>query len=284
MIIIDTDNTFGIENCDIDDGLAIIYLISKSKDRILAISSSFGNNNLETVHNNTKKFLKDINKESIPLYKGGYSEDEVNEAAEFMVSSAREHKGKLSIVALGSLTNLARAYEIDNSFFENLKALYLMGGISKELIISGKTLNELNFSIDYKSAFTTLSNAKNIYISTGNTCLNSYLTFDDFQKFSKKGSFENWLYTNSKYWLDREKEKFNSKQIYLWDVFAASSLIDKRLFDFDDIEISPSLESLKTGLLIADGKKIRVKIPRLKNNRDFIKTVLHAFSRFNIDD
>ncbi len=46
-IVIDCDNTFSIDNCDIDDGLAIIYTLAQENTEILGINTTFGNNKLE---------------------------------------------------------------------------------------------------------------------------------------------------------------------------------------------------------------------------------------------
>ena len=47
---------------------------------------------------------------------------------EFLVRSAREHAGELEIVAIGPLTNIARAIEADSEFARNVKRIWMMGG------------------------------------------------------------------------------------------------------------------------------------------------------------
>jgi len=51
-------------------------------------------------------------------------------AAEYLVQTCREAPGEISIIALGPLTNLAAACELDPEFRNNLKSLSMMGGIS----------------------------------------------------------------------------------------------------------------------------------------------------------
>jgi len=47
---------------------------------------------------------------------------------EFLVESARKYAGELEIVAIGPLTNIARAIEADADFARNVKKIWMMGG------------------------------------------------------------------------------------------------------------------------------------------------------------
>jgi purine nucleosidase len=49
-------------------------------------------------------------------------------AVEALVRLAREHRGRLRVVAIGPLTNIALAIRLDPEFASNLGALYVMGG------------------------------------------------------------------------------------------------------------------------------------------------------------
>ena len=70
-IIFDCDNTIGVENCDVDDGLTLLYLLGCKDVEILGITNCFGNNETETVYANTLGFLKEIGRSDIKVYKGG---------------------------------------------------------------------------------------------------------------------------------------------------------------------------------------------------------------------
>ena len=40
-IIYDCDNTFGIKDCDVDDGLALIYLLGSKEAELLGVSTTY---------------------------------------------------------------------------------------------------------------------------------------------------------------------------------------------------------------------------------------------------
>ena len=108
-IIFDCDNTIGVENCDVDDGLTLLYLLGCKDVEILGITNCFGNNETETVYANTLSFLKEIGRSDIRVYKGGLTpEDYDNEATKFIIDTLNL-EAEVHILATGSLTNIAGA-------------------------------------------------------------------------------------------------------------------------------------------------------------------------------
>ena len=279
-IIIDCDNTFSIDNCDIDDGLAIIYTLAQDNTEILGINTTFGNNKLEIIYPNTISFMKNIGYSHIPIYKGAIDSYENNEAAKFLVKMADKYNGELSILATGSLTNLYHAWQIDNTFYEKIKNISLMGGIIKPLVINNKILNELNFSCNYKAALSVLENGKSITIVTGNTCLDGFFTKKRFNKLEKGNDFEKWLYQSCIYWFDREKNIFGNNGIYIWDVMAAAALLNPHLFMENILYITPDEEGIKRGLLLGKGNMKKVTIPKIKDTDKYIEHVYEQFKIF----
>lgn len=59
-ITFDCDNTFGVNNCDVDDGLALLYLLGRKEANLIGITSCYGNSTIETTFSNTKRMLKEI--------------------------------------------------------------------------------------------------------------------------------------------------------------------------------------------------------------------------------
>lgn len=56
-IVFDCDNTFGIKNCDVDDGLALMYLLGSREAEFLGVTSTYGNSSLDVPlrYNNDKQ-------------------------------------------------------------------------------------------------------------------------------------------------------------------------------------------------------------------------------------
>lgn len=280
-LIIDCDNTFSVHGCDIDDGLAIIYTLAQKDVEVLGINTTFGNNKLDIVYPNTISFMKNIGYENIPVLKGSIDNYQENEAARFLVDMADKYEGNLSILALGSLTNIYHAWQLDNKFYEKIKDISLMGGITEPLIINNKVLNELNFSCNWEASLNVLEYGKSIIVGTGNTCLDGFFTRERFETLKDGNDFEKWLYKESQYWFDREKDVFDNHGIYIWDILSAAALLNPRLFTMESLEISPDEESMKRGILLGNGKKRQVIIPKIKDVDQYMDHVYDQYKLFS---
>ena len=67
-VIFDCDNTMGISNRDIDDGLALLYLINNLEVELKGITCTYGNDRLDKVFTQTVKLIDDLSLE-IPVLK-----------------------------------------------------------------------------------------------------------------------------------------------------------------------------------------------------------------------
>ena len=280
-IIIDCDNTFGVEGCDLDDGLAIIYALGTGMCELLGVTTTFGNNTLEVVTPNTIRFMKDIGMEDVAVIPGHEDDAEKNEAARFLADTVNSLPGQVSILAHGSLTNLYHAWLLDPDFFEKVPELSFMGGVTEPLIIMGKQLDELNFSIDSATSYNVLTRGKSIKIATGNICLDALFTKERFDRLERSDApFLRWLCGQGQYWFKREMEVFGHDGIYKWDVYAAAALLHPELFRENMVEISPDPESMKTGTLLGKGDLRTVDVPVLIDSNAYMEHVYDAYAAF----
>ncbi|MCL1994336.1 MAG: nucleoside hydrolase [Spirochaetes bacterium] len=280
-LIIDCDNTFGIEGCDLDDGLAIIYSLGSGACDLLGVTTTFGNNTLDVIYPNTVQFMRQIGCEAIPVLKGHESEAGQNEAARFLAETVNSFPGEISILAIGSLTNLYHAWQLDADFFEKVPELSLMGGVTEPLIICGKQLDELNFACNHRAAFHVLKSAASLKIATGNNCLDALFSKERFDKMEHSDEpFLRWLHSQGQYWFRRENEVFGHDGIYKWDIYAAAALLFPQMFHENIVEISPDLQSLESGFLLGQGGRKKAGLPILKDSISYIDHVYETYSRF----
>lgn len=159
-VIVDFDNTMGVEGCDVDDGLALLYLLGFDDVCIDGICTTYGNSTLEIVHENTAAMLARMGLD-VPLYRGGANPDDLqNDASRFMAAAAEAaaQKGEpLYVIATGSLTNLRGAHVLDPGFYANLSGVYVMGGYTESLPYHGAFIDELNLSCDPDAALDVLA-------------------------------------------------------------------------------------------------------------------------------
>ena len=71
QIVFDCDNTFGVKNCDVDDGLALLYLLGCEDAKVHGITATYGNNRLPVVYRTIQGMLSDLGRDDITVKQGG---------------------------------------------------------------------------------------------------------------------------------------------------------------------------------------------------------------------
>ncbi|RHQ95074.1 nucleoside hydrolase [Peptoclostridium sp. AF21-18] len=295
-VIYDCDNTMGLDNRDIDDGLALVYLVENKDVELLGVCTTYANDSLEYVHKQTLELVEDLGI-NLNVYKGrgkfemndytgfGYKrfEDdgnfESNEAAKFIVEMANKYPNEIDLLATGSMQNLYDAYMIDNEIGEKLNSVVLMGGITGDLYFGDKIMKELNFSVCPKGAEVAIKKYKNVSILTGNRCMDVEFGTNELDKVKALGNnIKNEFIINKiEKWMREFKEKYNYDFIVLWDVIAAIYLMNSDMFRDDFMSVVSTEEDLFEGRLVEGESATRVNIPIVlddkKINDEMIKVV-----------
>ena len=122
-IIFDCDSTVGLDKKPMDDALALLYLLGRPDEAgILGITCTFANGTAEEVFRSTTALLTEIGRTDIPLLPGAEAgEDPRSPAAQFIVETVNAHPGEITLVAIGSLTNLYGAWMLDGTLFEKVR-------------------------------------------------------------------------------------------------------------------------------------------------------------------
>lgn len=251
-IIHDCDCTFGIHGCDVDDGLALIYLLGDPDAEVLGVTTTYGNNKIDKVYPAAKKLLKDIGYGDIPVYRGGaFAGETGSEASYYLAEMAEKYAGELELLVTGSVTNLYGAYMHNPKFFEQVKRIVLMGGITEPLIFEKKQMDELNFSCDPLATYTVLTSGTEVSVITGNNCLKVLFTREEYRReFAEdtEGVID-YIKKNTDYWFDDNMNDYGIPGFYNWDVVAAVYLMHPELFSSHRKEFALSVKDLETGFL-----------------------------------
>ena len=295
-VIYDCDNTMGLDNRDIDDGLALVYLAENKDVELLGVCTTYANDSLEYVHKQTLELVEGLGI-NLNVYKGrgkfemndytgfGYKrfEDdgnfESNEAAKFIVEMANKYPNEIDLLATGSMQNLYDAYMIDNEIGEKLNSVVLMGGITGDLYFGDKIMKELNFSVCPKGAEVAIKKYKNVSILTGNRCMDVEFGTNELDKVKALGNnIKNEFIINKiEKWMREFKEKYNYDSIVLWDVIAAIYLMNPDMFRDDFMSVVSTEEDLFEGRLVEGISAARINIPVVlddkKINDEMIKVV-----------
>lgn len=269
-VIVDFDNTMGIQGCDVDDGLALLYLLGNpDRVQVVAACTTYGNNTLANVQENTEHLFEEWGLD-VPIYRGASTPDnnaaKACDASRFLARMTEENQGEISVLATGSLTNLKGALLLNHRFAENAAEIVLMGGIERSLVINGKIMNELNFSCDAEATFQNLDSVKHgmaISIATAQNCLPAFFEKDDFVR---EFGADSWMTKTIDYWFSDMEQAYSWNGFTCWDVVAAAMLAKPELFDRTTRNVTLNRKFFSIGLLEeseGDAPSVRVNTPRI---------------------
>jgi inosine-uridine nucleoside N-ribohydrolase len=251
-LIYDCDNTMGVRGRDIDDGLALLYLLGRSDVHLEAITATFGNGDLDEVMEATGSLLQQLRMTRLPLLRGAASSsDRRSAAAEFMAERVEKRPGVISILATGSLTNLAGAAETHPGFFSRVREIVIMGGVTDPLLIGGRVMDELNLSCDPEAASMLFNAPCPLTVVTGNLCLQAELSQNRYrERFSRSstgvfGFLEPFIAP----WFRQMAMEFSLEGFHPWDVVAAVRLTNPELFSLRPANVKSTLDELRRGHL-----------------------------------
>ncbi|MBQ9043514.1 MAG: nucleoside hydrolase [Eggerthellaceae bacterium] len=287
-IIVDFDNTMGVEGKDTDDGLALLYLLGFEDARIEAICTTYGNSTIDVVHENTRTMLGEMGLD-IPLYKGApAASDEPSDAARFLARAAADNPGQLHLVATGSLTNLRGAQAIDPNFYSNLAGVFIMGGYTESLPFRGFFIDELNTSCDPDATYG-LIEASNVgapgkpgcpvSVATAQICLPAVFSRADFD--AQFGA-DSWVVRACSSWFRNMEEHLNWPHAVCWDVVAAAMLMQPELFDVATMDVTLYRRYFSVGYFEQagpDAPSSTVNVPTVADPQRFVAEVFAAWHR-----
>jgi inosine-uridine nucleoside N-ribohydrolase len=250
-VILDCDNTIGLEKKDVDDGLAFLFLLGREDIDLMAVTSVFGNSSLEDTYNTTEAMLNDFKlKDKIKHLKGAAEVgDHQTEAAEYLAQIAAENKNEITLIAIGPLTNLYAAWKIDSDFFKNLKEIIVMGGVTELLQFGEDTIDELNFSSDPEAAEKVLKAEVPVALMSGNLCLAARFGEKSWRRVNRSRNKAVRAYIKDKidHWYEYSSEMIGLTGFYMWDVVAVVYMTAPEIFPYNKRKFVSSIEDLEIG-------------------------------------
>ena len=269
-VLFDCDNTMGLAKKDVDDGITLLYLLGRSDIDLVGITSTFGNGSVEEVNQVMERMINELELTDLSFYHGAQDAGDFDTpAAKFLVQTAKENKGEITLLATGSLTNLKAACQLDPKFFSYLKEIKLMGGITEALTFGDKEIGELNFSCDPEAAKLVLEAPVRVMVATGNLCLDAFFNQQDWE-WLKKQEKESYQYI-AKYiedWYHYGQELVNENGFHLWDLVPAVAITSPDLYQPQNYRLQSTIDDLNSGKLRleeANGGKEKLKEPGIIN-------------------
>lgn len=255
-VVLDCDLALGYPFRDVSDGLALLYLLGEPRVDLLCISTTSGNASVRATTRTVRRLLDSLNCNGITTLRGAAGPDDepqANQAARRLITMAQERPGEITLIATGSMTNLKHAAQLDPMFFARLQGVYIMGGVTGPLMWNGRSLAELNFSLDPEAAYRAIHADCPVTIATGQAGLTAVFRAPQFAALQTLGDpVARLIVRETRLWFALTRLCFRDGGFAMWASTAALMLTQPGLFEYERVHITSTTEDLRTGLLYAD--------------------------------
>jgi purine nucleosidase len=289
-IILDVDT-------GVDDMLAIAYAAHSPELELLGVTTCFGNVSVEEATRNTLYVLEQLGREDVPVYAGAgkpvfrqdpkaYAKDVHGEdglgnalrgalpqgragsqhAAQFMVEQVRSLPHQVTIIAVGTMTNLALAVMQDPEFVRLVGKVVIMGGA---VTVPGNVTSvaEANIIGDPEAADYVFRSGLPITLVGLDVTMQTLLPLSDLQSWRDRGTrLSNFLADATEFYIAAyESWSPGIGGCALHDPLAVGVVIDPTFVRTLPMHVEVDVEGLlSTGRTVAD----RRRNPRNPPNMD----------------
>lgn len=247
---VDTDAACGATpRTDPDDCFAIGWLVANGHD-IVGISTSFGNASGGVVFDTTNTLVAKITADghgAIPVWRGWANpvvdEQKIVPASRAALRAALA-EGPLTILALGTLTNIADALRDRPDLQRNVTRLAAVMGHQPGhlfhpseasgrgmLMGHGPIFRDLNFDKDEAAALSILQMHLPLTLIPYDAAIRASITTDDLQTLGRQGSALSWVAGTAMGWLEFWQHDIGQPGFYPFDWVAAAYVAQPRLFN-----------------------------------------------------
>ncbi|MFD0801706.1 nucleoside hydrolase [Streptomonospora algeriensis] len=271
-------------DCDpgIDDALALAYLTASSEVELVGVGSVFGNNYVPATTGNALRLLELYGRPEVPVARGAeralaqparaakevHGENGLGgvelpdpaaapveySAAEMLVRRARSAPGEIDVLALGPLTNLALALNIEPRLPELLGRVVIMGGAVRH---PGNTTPwaEANVAADPEAAEAVLGAGFDTTLVALDVTMRTVAAggwLDDLERIAGRRAQTTAAFL--RFYTDWYSRVFGTRQCAMHDPLAAAVLLDPGLVaEADEVPVRVELRGAHTrGQTVAD--------------------------------
>ncbi|KAH7572713.1 hypothetical protein ACOSP7_006022 [Xanthoceras sorbifolium] len=296
-IIIDTDP-------GIDDAMAIFLALKSPEVEVIGLTTIYGNVYTTLATRNALHLLEVAGRTDIPVAEGSHvtlakgtklriadfvhggdglgnqnfpppnGKPIKQSAAAFLVEQANLYPGKVTVVALGPLTNIALAIQLDPAFAKNIGQIVLLGGA---FAVNGNVnpAAEANIFGDPDAADVVFISGADVVAVGINVTHQVVMTDADRDKLAQsKGKFAQYLCQILEVYFSYHHDAYATKGVYLHDPTALLVAVDPSLFTYMEGVVRVQSSGITRGLTVFyNGQKRFAEITEW-NNKPTVKVAV----------
>lgn len=272
-IIIDTDP-------GIDDAMAILLALQSPEIDVIGLTTIYGNVYTTLATRNALHLLEIAERTDIPVAEGSHvtltkgtklriadfvhgtdglgnqnfpppkGKPTEQSATDFLVQQTSLYPGKVTVVALGPLTNIALAIQSDPAFVKNIGQIVLLGGA---FAVNGNVnpAAEANIFGDPDAADVVFTSGADVLAVGINVTHQVILTDSDRDKLAETNAkFAKYLSKILDVYFSYHHEAYSTKGVYLHDPTALLAAVDPSLFTYTEGVVRVQTIGITRGLTL----------------------------------
>ncbi|XP_040993849.1 probable uridine nucleosidase 2 [Juglans microcarpa x Juglans regia] len=279
-IIIDTDP-------GIDDAMAIFLALQSPEVEVIGLTTIYGNVYTTLATRNALHLLEVAGRTDIPVAEGSHvtitkgtklriadfvhgadglgnqnfpppkGKPTEQSAASFLIDQANLYPGKVTVVALGPLTNVALAIQQDPAFSKNIGQIVILGGA---FAVNGNVnpAAEANIFGDPDAADIVFTSGADVLAVGINVTHQVVLTDADREKLARSdGKFAQYLCKILDVYFSYHDDAYSTNGVYLHDPTALLAAVDPSLITYTEGVVRVQTCGITRGLTILYNKQKR---------------------------
>lgn len=296
-IIIDTDP-------GIDDAMAIFVALQSPEVEVIGLTTIYGNVYTTLATRNALHLLDIAGRTDIPVAEGSHvtitkgtklriadfvhgtdglgnqnfpapnGKPIEQNAADFLVQQASLYPGKVTVVALGPLTNIALAIQSDPAFVKNIGQIVVLGGA---FTVNGNVnpAAEANIFGDPDAADVVFISGADVLAVGINVTHQVVLTDSDRDELAKSnGKFAKYLDKILGVYFNYHHDAYSTKGVYLHDPTALLAAVDPSLITYTEGVVRVQTIGITRGLTLFYNKQKRFAVVTEWSDKPSVKVAV----------
>lgn len=173
-------------------------------------------------------------------------------AAEFIVKMAHEHPGKVVVLALAALTNVALALQLDPGLGDVLKNIVVLGGAMR---VNGNVnpAAEANVYGDPDAANVVFSRVERCQLLGLDVTHECVMSVEEIEALKGKGLYGTFLRDITQFYLQYHRDVYSMEGIFLHDAAAFTAVVHPEYFEWHTGKVLVVSDGPAKGHTIMDG-------------------------------